>query len=253
MSRVENGRQGSIEARQGRRLSTRRVCEIGPGLLGSLLLHGLFGLLILFLIARSTPGPLQIHFLPVDLVQTAEPTRSAPQHAGTFVPRERRPARIVPSSRRPPVALSPTRKSPPPDTLEIRLRELAKLRQPDSTLPHLDNGTADAAAANGDPAAGAGYRVRDFLRAQIERRWSLDLGRARNVVVLIHVVVARDGRVTHADIVDRAHYANDAAWRAIALSARNAVLLSSPLNLPAGYRAAPIDTTIALSSRDVVR
>jgi hypothetical protein len=99
----------------------------------------------------------------------------------------------------------------------------------------------------------AGYRVRDFLRAQVERRWSLDLNHGRDAVVLIHVKVARNGAVTEAEIVDRARYANDAAWRAVALSARNAVLLSSPLNLPSGYAAGPIDVTLAMNSRDAMR
>lgn len=229
--------------------------EIGPGLLGSLLLHGLFGILIVFLVARPVPQPSLIRFLPVDLVTPAQHDQSPPQLPRARAPHEAfsRPARAVPSSPRPPAALSPTRKSPPPDSLEIRLQKLARLRQPDSTLPHLDDGASDQAATSDEGAAGAAYRVGDFLRAQIERRWSLDLGRAHNVVVLIRVSVARDGRVIHADIVDRTRYASDAAWRAVALSARNAVLLSSPLSLPAGYPAAPIDVTLALSSRDVVR
>jgi hypothetical protein len=95
--------------------------------------------------------------------------------------------------------------------------------------------------------------VSDFLRAQVERRWSLDLKRARNAIILVHVKVARDGTVTEAEIVDRARYANDAAWRAVALSARNAVLLSSPLSLPAGYSGGPIDVTLAMNPKDVTR
>jgi hypothetical protein len=139
--------------------------------------------------------------------------------------------------------------------LEIRLKQLAKLRQPDSTLPHLENGASDEAPTTNDARPGemAGYRVSDFLRAQVERRWSLDLKHARNIVILVHVKVARDGTVTDAEVVDRARYTTDAAWRTVALSARNAVLLSSPLNLPSGYSGAPIDVTLALNSRDVMR
>ncbi|HEX4079622.1 MAG TPA: hypothetical protein VHX61_12205 [Rhizomicrobium sp.] len=243
------------------RLSVRgpQPREMGQGLACSLLLHGLFALLIFWLILRPGQPPQQspVRFLPIDLVQLAQQTTSPPQPLRAPIPRAApsRPAREVPSSPHAPVTLAPSRKLPPPDTLEIRLRQLAKLRQPDSTLPHLDNGASDEAATSDTAAPGAmaAYRVRDFLQAQVERRWNLDLKRARNVVILIHVVVARDGTIDHADIVDRARYASDAAWRAVALSARDAVLLSSPLNLPSGYKAGPIDVTLALNPKDVLR
>jgi hypothetical protein len=233
--------------------------EIGHGLACSLLLHGLFGLLIFWLILRPAqpPQPSLVRFLPIDLVQPAPQTTSPPQPLKAVVPHvaPSRPAREVPSSPRVPVALAPSRKQPPPDVLEIRLRQLARLRQPDSTIPLPDNGASDEAATsdNAAPGAMAAYRVRDFLQAQVERRWNLDLKHARDEVILIHVVVARDGTIDQADIVDRARYASDAAWRSLALSARNAVLLSSPLNLPSGYKAGPIDVTLALNPKDVMR
>lgn len=150
------------------------------------------------------------------------------------------------------MALVPQHKPPPPDALENRLKQLAQLRQPDSMIPHAENGASDEAGEDGTAGAAASYGVRDFLRAQIERRWSLDLAHARDVTVRIHVVVAGDGTVTKAEIVDRARYASDAVWRAVALSARNAVLLSSPLRLPAGA-GAPLDVTLALNPDDAVR
>jgi hypothetical protein len=232
---------------------------MGQGFACSLLLHGLFGLLIFWLILRPVQQPQQslARFLPIDLVQPAPQSTSPPQPLKAPVPREARsrPAREVPSSPHAPVALSPSRKQPPPDALEIRLRQLARLRQPDSTIPHPDNGASDEAATSDSAAPGAmaAYHVRDFLQAQVERRWNLDLKHARNVTILIHVVVARDGTIDHADIVDRARYASDAAWRSLALSARNAVLLSSPLDLPSGYKAGPIDATLALNPKDVMR
>jgi len=58
--------------------------------------------------------------------------------------------------------------------------------------------------------------------------------------------------VTEAYIVDRIRYETDAAWRAVALSARNAVLLSSPLNLPAGYAGNPIDVILAMNPKDAI-
>jgi outer membrane biosynthesis protein TonB len=212
-----------------------------------------------YFVVRPLQQPQQslVRYLPVDLVPLAERTTSPQQQLRAPAPHEAltRPARDVPASPRPPVSLSPSRKQPPPDALETRVKQLAKLRQPDSAVPHLDNGSSDETPTTNDAPAGdmAGYRVSDFLRAQVERRWSLDLKRARNTVVLIRVKVAADGTVTNVEIVDRARYANDAAWRAVALSARNAMLLSSPLNLPSNYSSGPIDVTLALNSRDVMR
>jgi hypothetical protein len=233
--------------------------EFGPGIVCSVLLHVLFGLLIFFLIVRTAAQPPQplVRFLPIDLVQLAAQATSPPQPRKAQMPRQQasRAAREVPTSPHPPVALSPSRKLPPPDTLEIRLKALARLRQPETVLPSLDNAGASDAAATSDsasPGVQAAYRVRDFIRAQVLRRWGLDLKQARNIVILIHVVVARDGSVNSAEIVDRSRYASDSAWRAVALSVRNAVILSSPLTLPPG-QAGPIDVTLALNPRDALR
>lgn len=243
------------DARISPRTSAR---DVGPGFACSLLLHILFAILVVYVIAHSARQPEQslARFLPVDIVPLAEQTASPPQAPRAALPHEAPTPRAheVPVSPHRPVALSPTRRQPVLDPLEIRLRQLAKLRQPDSTVPHVENGASDYTAASSNATAGmAGYKVSDFLRAQVERRWSLDLKHARNAIIMVHVKVARDGTVTEAEIVDRVRYANDAAWRAVALSARNAVLLSSPLNFPAGYTAGPIDVTLAMNTKDVTR
>jgi hypothetical protein len=239
------------------RAKPARLRDLGRGVACSLLLHLLFAILVFYLLFRSAASPPRqpLHYLPIDLVQIAQQTTSPPAPRRAEAPRATvsRAARELPSTPRRPVSLSPERKLPPPDVLEIRLRQLAKLRQPDSMLPHLDNGASDEAAASAQPGADAGYRVRDFIRAQVERRWSLDLTRARDVVIMLHVVVRRDGRIDRAEIIDHTRLANDAAWRAVALSARNAVLLSSPLNFPAGYPHGRLDLVLALSPNDVVR
>ncbi len=233
--------------------------DVGPGFAFSLLLHILFAILIVYVIAHfgHRPEPSLARFLPVDIIPLAEHASSPPRALRAPLPHAAPtpPAHVVPTSSHHPVALSPTRRQQVQDPLEIRLKQLAKLRQPDSTVPHLENGASDEVATSNDAPTGemAAYRVRDFLRAQVERRWSLDLKHARNAVIRVRVKVARDGTVTEAEIVDRARYANDAAWRAIALSARNAVLLSSPLTFPSGYAAGPIGVTLALDPRDVLR
>ncbi len=59
------------------------------------------------------------------------------------------------------------------------------------------------------------------------RRWNLDLGApgGRAIIVALHVVMKANGTIATAEIVDKHRYATDAAYRQIALSARNAVLL----------------------------
>ncbi|MGH6890293.1 MAG: hypothetical protein ACREHF_14045 [Rhizomicrobium sp.] len=226
------------------------------GLVCSLLLHGLFAALVVFLLVRPRPPEIPLaRFLPVDLVQPAPQATAPPARRNAAAAQAHtRPAHAVPSSPRRPVALAPARKRPPPDALEIRLKQLALLRQPDSSIAHPDNGASDEAAnENSESPGGNAYRVRDYLRAQVERRWGVDLSRAHDVTVRIRVVVAKDGTVTKAEIVDRARYARDTAWRSVALSARNAVLLSSPLALPAGPLSAPLDVILALNPKDALR
>jgi TPP-dependent 2-oxoacid decarboxylase len=53
-----------------------------------------------------------------------------------------------------------------------------------------------------------------------------------NYSVLIRVEMTSTGAVIKAEIADIARFHSDATYRAIALSARNAVLLSSPFALP---------------------
>jgi hypothetical protein len=130
---------------------------------------------------------------------------------------------------------------------------LAKLRQP-QTDPRLLNGvgTSGLAVAGNGTGLQPGYSVKDYIRAQVERRWNLDtaaLG-GRNFVIAIHVVLAADGAVTKAEILDEARLGADA--HSIALSARNAVLLSSPFALPAGHQGI-MDMTLNLNPRDTLR
>jgi hypothetical protein len=58
--------------------------------------------------------------------------------------------------------------------------------------------------------------------------------------------------VTKAEIVDSSR-ASDPAYREVAVSARNAVLLSSPLALPAGHFQGVMDMVLYLNPRDALR
>jgi hypothetical protein len=97
--------------------------------------------------------------------------------------------------------------------------------------------------------------VEDLIRAQVQRRWNLRLDELgeRELIVTIHVLLEPDGTVTKAEIIDTTRGKSDEVYRSIALSARNAVLLSSPLTLPAGMTAAMRDMTLSFNTRDSLR
>jgi hypothetical protein len=157
-------------------------------------------------------------------------------------------APVTPAIPNPPAEVP--KESLPQDELETKLAALAKLRQPESGAL---NGAGTA--GSGSRGAGAGsIAVKDLIRAQVERRWSLDTEalNGRSVTVAIRVVLDRDGAVTRVEILDEGRYANDALYHDIALRARNAVLLSSPFTLPQGHDEVT-DVTLALNPRDTFR
>ncbi len=240
--------------------TARLAREVGPGVVGSVLLHAIIACLVLLLIVRtaSVPPSALAPFVPVEIVRLAAQTTS-PVHETVKAPRPRAAgaSREIPTSPRRPVTVSPSARRAPLDDLEIRLKALAKLRQPETENPLPDNGASDATATGAGAANGerSAYSIKDYLRAQVERRWSLDLSKlgGRSLVVPIHVIIARSGEIKAADIVERGRSANDAAYREIALSARNAVLLSSPIQWPAGVPRKEIEITLRLNPRDVLR
>ncbi|HKF74486.1 MAG TPA: hypothetical protein VKB68_22265 [Stellaceae bacterium] len=285
------------------RIRPERVprARMGPGLLGSLALHGVAALLILFLLPSwlaTPPAPAEI--VPIDLVslgartaappadqQAALPQEQAAQTADTDVahpvpaPNTPPPPQVVAPKARastapPPLAAvnpdeamhvpkpgpsaaAKPRPSSPADELTAKLQSLARLRQPAPPIPpdpgqRQDKGVSNvtASSANAAPSAQASYSVIDFLRVQVERHWYWDrrrLGAAGEWVVSIHVLLNRDGSVAKAEIVDDPRHNGDPAYHDLALSARNAVLLSSPLNLPPGRYENVKDVTLTLDPR----
>ena len=139
------------------------------------------------------------------------------------------------------------------------MEALSKLRQPDSDTRLRDGaGVSNVAAGNNGARRGqaAAYSVRDYVRAQVVRHWSLNLDELgdRNVVVAIHVVLKPDGTLSKAEIVDDPSLNKDAVLHSIALSARNAVVLSAPFTFPAGGIAPDAaDMVLTLNPRDVLR
>jgi outer membrane biosynthesis protein TonB len=76
--------------------------------------------------------------------------------------------------------------------------------------------------------------------------------RNSDFTVTIHIVLARDGSVRQAEVVDSSgRYAADPAFHAIADSTRRAVLVASPLQVPPGQYDLVKDLTLDFSPRDL--
>jgi len=227
-------------------------------LLGSILIHTA---LILVLLHEVAPNDSEssIKFFPVELVQLTD-RATTPVLAKADLPRQqtasvrpqvkKSPPSSVPLTEPRPVTAAPEKgvepiPLPPKDALQSRLDAFAKL-----SLPGNDS---ISAAGNGVAQGPPGYDVKDYIRAQVEHHWSLDLDAIedRKISVAIHVVLTPDGVVRKAEIVNNQHA--DAEYRWLAISARNAALLASPVTLPAGIPASALDVVLNLSPTDALK
>lgn len=217
----------------------------------SLLLHALLVALALWYLAyRPVMQKTQFRTLPIELVigGTMGQQASAPPAARVQV------ARPHPESAPQPEGVSPKGTIEPQDELSAKLRALAQLKTPDAVLPNADNN----AVPNGSGGAGGGegnYALKDFIRAQILRRWLPDLSipGARNLPVLVRVRLLQSGVIDDVTIVDAARMHTDAPFRNMALSARDAALLASPIQLPPGHYQRVTVLTIQLDPKSVLR
>lgn len=234
--------------------SEKQGGESAVGLALSVVLHGL-ALCFLFVVGvfvtEGSEGGLEI--VPVE-IEIAHRNVSAPAELQTAALPQ--PDAAHPSDK---TADGAARLSEPvPDALKAKLEALAKLRQPDAVTPSEENGAArvDRVAKNDDITSGleGPFSVKDYIRAQVERRWNPDLAALRNheVSVPIHVEITSAGVVLKAEIVDTARAA-DPDYREVAVSARNAVLLSSPLALPPGRYQDVMDMVLYLNPKDALR
>jgi hypothetical protein len=241
----------------------RRARDTGPGFASALFLHGFIVALIILMHMPigSAPERSPLRIVPIDVVSFSEATTSPPAVVRSALPQQKR----VPTARQEeanPVrseGVAPNRTNPVPlDNLAAKLRALARLRQPESAPAVIDNsGQSDVTSTSDDAVAGdnAAYSVRDFVRQQVVRHWSLDLHLlgARRFRIAIHVVMTRTGRIEKAEIVDMQRYRVDPIFRDVALSARNAVLLSSPVPLPAGNYAEVMSMTLNFDPHDALQ
>jgi len=232
--------------------------ENGPGALTSGVAHGLALLLILFGFGTIThPQREQLHTVFIDIIHLGETTQSPPAPQKSPTPQQQAFARRAPAAHSPDVGVRPNPKPVARDDFLNRLNSLSKLRAPETDTQALkgQGESREVSTSNDDmPGDQATYSLRDYIRAQILRRWNLDLGAsgARSIVVGLHVVMKANGTIASAEIIDKHRYATDAAFRQIAMSARNAILLASPINLPAGNYPAETAMTLNLYPRDAL-
>lgn len=236
----------------------RYAQENGAGVLVSLALHLLLLCAILFGLVRHTQESLQRpeSFVPIDLVRLGDETRSPPAEHRALVPQQKagKPQQEAAPQRS---VVSPTgKREAPVDALDAKLKALARLKQPRTELK-LDQGrgVSNVDAANGEPGNSATYSIRDYVLAQVLRRWTLDLSKTKDkpLVIAVQVTMKRDGSIIEATIVEQARAKIDAYYRDIAVGARNAVLLSSPISLPPGDYPKEMHFTLRLDTRAVLR
>src|ERR1051325_3810660 len=224
--------------------------QTGPAVLLSLLLHGLLLLLALWYLGhRPVLTQTQLRALPVDLVLRggAGQAPSAPPAARLQV------ARPHPESAPVPEGTNPHGTKEPVDELSARLRALAQLKTPDAALPNAENSAIPGGGAEG-PGEG-NYALRDFIRAQILRRWlpDLEIPGARNMPVLLRIRLLKSGVIDDVAIVDQRRFYIDKAFHNMALSARNAALLPSPIQIPGVQYEKTQTLTIDLDPKAVLR
>lgn len=229
-----------------------------PALLGSLFIHAVLILVLLYEVAPNNSEN-SIKFFPVELVLLTDRT-TTPAPAKADLPRQqtasvrpqvkKSPPPSVPLTEPQTVPAAPEKgveplPLPPRDALQSRLEAFARL-----SLPGNDS---ISGSGNGVAQGPAGYDVKDYIRAQVEHHWSLDLDSIENrkISVAIHVVLTPDGVVRKAEIVNNPHA--DPEYRWLAISARNAALLASPVTLPAGIPASTLDLVLNLSPTDALK
>jgi outer membrane biosynthesis protein TonB len=131
---------------------------------------------------------------------------------------------------------------------------------PSPDAPPQRRQTATAAAPSSQPRAPLGSQLSaselDMVREQIARCWNVPAGArdAKDLVVVIRVVVNPDGTVQKATIVDQARAASDPFFRAAAESARRAFFNPQcrPLHLPPEKYAIWKDLVVDFSPKDIL-
>ena len=221
----------------------------GPAL--SALLHGLLLLTAVWYVAhRPDMQKTALRAFPVELVFGGSLGHTDAHPAAHLQVARPHPITAAPV----PEGVSPKGTKQPEDELSAKLRAMAQLQSPDAPLPNADN-TAAPGAGSGSGGGEGNYALKDFIRAQILRRWLPDLGiaGARNMPVEVRVRLLSSGIIEDVVILDQNRFHTDTAFRNMALSARDAALLASPIQLPPGHYQKVTVLTIDLDPKAVLR
>jgi len=222
-----------------------------PGVILSVLLHGMLLLLAIgYLHNRPAITQTSLRALPVDLVIGG----GAGQAVSTAPAARLQIARPHPESAPVPEGTNPKGTKQPEDELSARLRALAQLKTPDAALPNADNSAAPGGGI-GDDSGEGNYALKDFIRAQILRRWLPDLSTpgTRNMPVLLRIRLLKSGVIDDVAIVDQQRFHVDKIFHEMALSARDAALLASPIQIPGVHFQKTQTLTIDLDPKAVLR
>jgi outer membrane biosynthesis protein TonB len=220
----------------------------GPTL--SLVLHAMLLLMALWYVShRPRMQPSAFRALPVELVLGGSMGQNDSHPAARLEV-----AKPHPESAPAPEGVSPKGTRQPEDELSAKLRALAQLQTPDAAMPTADN-TAAPGAGSGSGGGEGNYALKDFIRAQILRRWLPDLSieGARNMPVQVRVRLLSSGVIDDVTILDQERFHTDKIFRNMALSARDAALLASPIQLPPGRYQRVTVLTIDLDPKAVLR
>jgi hypothetical protein len=215
------------------------------GLASSATLHGLIGLLLLLAAAprgvEDSRGTVEL--VPVKIEVTGIGPHAEPANA----PRHEAPSPSAPSAA--------TDSDVAADSLETKLQALAKLRLADTPQPASPSSAPESTLSTVTDDTAPGMRaLRDFIRGQVERHWSLDLSALgkEEFSIPIRIEITSTGSVLKAEIIDNSRSA-DPTYREVASSARNAVLSASPLTLPSGRYAKVMQLVLYLDPRASLR
>jgi len=221
-----------------------------PGWALSLALHTCMVLLALWYLAARPGLPPPLRSLPVDLVTLAPTPAAAPGRSGALpAPRAGAP-QPRPAAAPRPEGVKPDATEQPLDELSAKLRALAQLSAPQTTLS-VGGGEGDGGAGRGQ----GGYALRDFIRAQILRRWlpALSDAASRAAVVRLRLKVSDQGVISDIVIADQARFKTDDVFHGMAISARNATMLASPIQMPPGNWPKTIPLEIDLDPKAALR
>jgi hypothetical protein len=169
--------------------------------------------------------------------------------------------RAAPAAKPTQAALAPSGGVPeaPPvtDVLASKLEALAKLRAPGPDAPSKGDSSRAASmlpSSASSPGQAGMYGLKDFILDQVERHWNLNLANLKDAdySVPVRVKITKTGEVLNAELIGDSR-SGDPHYDEVAISARNAVLASSPLALPAGQYDDVIDMVIYMNPRDTLR